>query len=55
MTLGDVTDDSDGHHQPPGKEALPGETGRTDQPKPGDTQDDVVDQDEMWQSEGLGP
>ena len=42
MTLGDVTDDSDGHHQPPGKESLPGEISRIDQPKPGDGQDDVA-------------
>ena len=55
MTLGDVTDDSDGHHQPRGKESLPGEITRIDQPKPGDGQDAVADQDKMWQSEGVGP
>ncbi len=42
MTLGDVTDDSDGHHQPPGKESLPGEISRIDQPNPGD-EDEVAD------------
>jgi len=46
MTLGDVTDDSDGHHQPPGKEALPGEISRIDQPNPGD-EDEVADLDQM--------
>jgi hypothetical protein len=55
MTLGDVTDDSDGHHQPPGQEALPGEITRIDQPKPGDGQDDVADEDKMWESAGVGP
>ena len=55
MTLGDVTDDSDGHHQPPGQDALPGETGRTDQPE--DTQDDLAEPDEkeIWQTAGMGP
>jgi len=46
MTLGDVTDDSDGHHQPPGKESLPGEISRIDQPNPGD-EDEVADLDQM--------
>jgi hypothetical protein len=55
MTLGDVTDDSDGHHQPPGKESLPGEITRIDQPEPGDGQDDVADEDKMWESAGVGP
>ena len=56
MTLGDMTDDSPGHHRPAGQEALPGHISRTSQQRtePEDGQDGVVDQNEMWQSEGVG-
>ena len=54
MTLGDVTDPSPGHHQPPGQDSLPGQTSRTDQPNPEDGQDGLADEDDMWQGEGMG-
>ena len=51
VTPGDVTDPSPGHHQPPGQEALPGQTSKTNQQKPGDggTEDDVVPDDKRWE------
>ena len=58
VTLGDVTDPRPGHHQPPGQGALPGQTSKTNQQKPGDggTEDGVVPDDERWEKgAGTGP
>jgi hypothetical protein len=51
VTLGDVTDPRPGHHQPPGREALPGQTSKTNQQKPGEggTEDGVVPDDKLWE------
>src|SRR2546423_6626255 len=57
VTLGDVTDPRPGHHQPPGREALPGQTSKTNQQKPGDggTEDDVVPDEKLWDQGSPGP
>jgi hypothetical protein len=54
MTLGDVTDPSDGHHQPPGQEALPGQVSKTEKPFDGGTKDGVVPDDKLWEGGDAG-